>query len=104
MGRVALACGESDPEQFFEDMPDRVFRFWQSHYKVEPWGGERHLLAKIAHLLSVLVAMQGGDKDAVLATADLMPPDWIHQPEREPEQEASGWASVQAMLAKRYGG
>ncbi len=89
MGRT---IGIEDPEQWLEDVPQRVFAAWKSHYRVEPFGGERELLAKAVALLYT-IAMQHTEFDAVQKMVDaivpgLMPSDWIGQPEQNEQHDS----------------
>ena len=96
--RVCLAIGESDPEQWLEDVPERVFELWEAFYAVEPWGDERRLLAKLIDLMALQLGIKGGIPEHAN-----MPWTWIHQPEPElpPTPEESVEAARQ-MLEKKY--
>lgn len=72
--------GIDDYEQWLEDCPERVFSSWKAAHAVRPFGGEQHLLARIAALLFMQVQSRAGHKtwetmDRIAAL--FMPADWI---------------------------
>ena len=92
---MGLKLGIEDPEQWLEDCPDRVFDLWESYSQLEPWWGERELLAKILSCLRHLVAdntekdgiaerLQSLDRDA----SQFMPADWYGQPDAVDSEQA----------------
>lgn len=104
---MCLKLGIDDPEQWLEDCPDRVFEVWEAYSRLEPWWGERELLAKLLAVSRCLLAGKyDEDKVAkVLANADMiaagyMPGDWVDQPERKPEASIE---EAQAKLEARLG-
>lgn len=104
---MGLKLGIEDPEQWLEDCPERVTDLWDAYYQLEPWGGERELLARIlATLRCLLAGKYDEDKVAkVMQNVDdmagnWMPGDWIGQPEPKPEQSIQ---EVEAALAARFG-
>ena len=102
---MGLKVGEQDPEQWLEDCPDRVYDQWQAFYRLEPWGGERELLARIVSLLW-LIAVENRKSDEVSKVSEmivnsLMPGDWIGQPETPDEQGSV--ETFESVVAKLWG-
>lgn len=106
--RLCLRFGVQDPEQWLEDVPDRVWELWKAYYALEPFGGERALSAKTVILLKRLLAikfkpeavksvLEGCDK----LTGSEMPWEWIDQP--EPEVDNDPIANFEATIAGLYG-
>ena len=72
--------GIEDYEQWLEDCPERVFSSWKAAHAVRPFGGEQHLLARIAALLFIQAQKQYGKGAWELMdriTALFMPADWV---------------------------
>ena len=106
--RLCLRLGIDDPEQWLEDVPDRVWELWKAYYAVEPFGGERELAAKTVVLLKQLVASKFKAEEIEKAlrmcdrlTGTEMPWEWIDQP--QPEQEPDTVANFEATVAGLYG-
>ena len=76
-----------------DSCPDEVFEDWRAHYRVEPWGNEEFLLARIASYLSALVSAKGeAGNDWFQQLHKFMPPDWYYQPEtrkQSPQQSTA---------------
>lgn len=84
-----------------------MFEVWEAYSRLEPWWGQRELLARMLAVLRCLLAGKyDEDKVAgVMKTVDemagnWMPGDWVDQP--EPKAEAS-IEEVEAQLAARFG-
>jgi hypothetical protein len=105
---LCLQFGEQDPEQWLEDVPDRVWEVWKAYYALEPFGGERELAAKAVVLLKRLVATKF-DAESITKVLDScdrltgteMPWEWIGQP--EPTAEVDSIASAEQLMAGLYG-
>lgn len=104
--RLCLSLGIDDPEQWLEDCPDRVFAVWEAYSQVEPWWGQRELLARIVASLRCLLAgkyesdkVEGVLKNLDTIAAGYMPGDWVDRPEPKPE---SSIADVEKQLAARF--
>jgi hypothetical protein len=82
--RLSREVGAIDAEKLIDL---EVFENWRAYYRVEPWGGERELLARIAALLQMLVWKEHArdthkaDKCVDSLVQSMMPDDWIGQPE-----------------------
>ncbi len=106
--RLCLRFGVQDPEQWLEDVPDRVWELWKAYYALEPFGGERELAAKSVVIAKRLLAtkFQPEAVEGVLKSCDRlagteMPWEWIGQPEPEPESDTI--ANFESMVAGLYG-
>lgn len=105
--RLCLRFGEQDPEQWLEDVPDRVWDLWKAYYSLEPFGGERALMAKTVVILKQLLAskFREGSTEVLQSVERLagseMPWEWIDQPEPEPESDPI--AKFEAAVAGLYG-
>lgn len=104
--RLCLRLGIDDPEQWLEDVPDRIYEIWLAYSQIEPWWSEREMLANLVALVRILLAGKYDEKnvESVLKHADqmaaaYMPPDWVDQPERKPQTIND----IEAALAARYG-
>lgn|GEM_PF-3323147 len=102
---MSQRLGVEDPEQWLEEVPERVYKNWVAHYRCEPFGGERELLAKVVALLYT-IAMQHTEFDAVQKMVDaivpgLMPSDWIGQPVQKDESKSMD--EVERQMEARYG-
>ena len=86
--RLSREVGAIDAEKLIDL---EVFENWRAYYRVEPWGGERELLARIAALLQMLVWKEHAsdtskaDKCVEALIQSLMPGDWVGQPEARPD-------------------
>jgi hypothetical protein len=72
--------GIEDPEQWLEDCPDRVYDRWVAAYRLNPFGDEQLLLARLCSLMFLMVREKYGDEtcDAMNSLTKLfMPSDWI---------------------------
>lgn len=72
--------GIEDYEQWLEDCPERVFSSWKAAHAVRPFGGEQHLLARIAALLFMQAQKHYGKgtwEAMERITALFMPSDWV---------------------------
>lgn len=105
---MCLRFGEQDPEQWLEDVPDRVWDLWKAYYSLEPFGGERALMAKMIVILKQLLASKFSADTATEVIASVerlagseMPWEWIDQPEPEPESDPI--AKFEAVVAGMYG-
>ena len=105
--RLCLRFGEQDPEQWLEDVPDRVWAVWKAYYSVEPFGNERELFAKLVVIAKRLLATkyQADSMESALESVDRltgceMPWEWINQP--EPQQEDT-IVNFEATVAGLYG-
>lgn len=80
--RVCLATGVSDdPEQWLHEADDRKLAFWRAWYRLEPWGGDKEVLAAVAtlitHLDRTLLACHGQRPSSrSLQIKDFMPLGW----------------------------
>ena len=103
---MGLKLGVQDPEQWLEDVPDRVFENWEAYHANEPFGDERELLARMVGLLFFLCMKDGIDSETVLKSSEsitqsLMPAAWVGQPERKTHEQSM--AEVEKQMAARYG-
>lgn len=103
--RLCLRLGIDDPEQWLEDCPDRVFEVWDAYAQLEPWWGDREMLAGLLATTRSLLASKYEDRqiEAVLKSVDqitaaYMPGDWVGQPPPVDEQ-VSG---IQTTLEARH--
>jgi len=55
-GRVCLALGIDDPEQWLHEASSRKIAFWDAFFQVEPYGNEWYRDAVQCTLLSNLIA------------------------------------------------
>jgi hypothetical protein len=99
---LSLRLGVEDPEQWLENCPDRIYDNWLAYYRLEPFGGESELLAKIIGLLFYLCRKQGGeiediDKFASAIGRCMMPSNWVGQ---QPNQ--SGGKIDAQQLKERF--
>ena len=104
--RLALQLDIEDPEQWLEDVPDRVIENWSAYEANEPFGGEYALLARIASMLFVIATKDGTSADAVwkastMMMGQFMPCNWVGHPEPKTEEQSIG--EIENMLAARYG-
>lgn len=104
--RLCLRLGIDDPEQWLEDVPDRIFSLWMAYSQIEPWWSEREMLAQLVGLVRMLLAGKYSEENVekVLKHADqvaacYMPPDWVDQP----EVKQMSIEETEAMLAARFG-
>lgn len=102
---MGLKLGIDDPEQWLEDCPDRVSENWDAYFAVEPFGGERELLARAVSLLYVL-CFTHAKPEHVMADSDrimqqLMPSEWVGQP--EPVTADQDMERIEKHLASKYG-
>lgn len=105
---MCLRFGVQDPEQWLEDVPDRVWELWKSYYALEPFGGERELFAKLVVLIKQLLAIKYKPEDAgkILKACDdiagsEMPWEWIGQPQIVSGSDTI--ANFEATVAGLYG-
>lgn len=101
--RLCLKLGIDDPLTWLETVDDEVFATWEAYYRLEPFGDERFLLARIVSLLSMLMATKLSADDAskvVAEVKDLMPSDWVWQPERV---ETNSIEAAESVLARMFG-
>ena len=101
--------GVDDPEQWFESSHDSVFQQWQAFYKLEPFGGERELLARIAAFLQIIAwkdrdeaGIKSVNKCAQELVQSMMPADWIGQPEKTSDHGDS-IQKFEAFVSKAFG-
>lgn len=87
---------EMEPEEWLASIDEETFRNWEAYYRLEPWGDEQLLLARVVNQLSLLVAAKFGKDDVVIKVQDLMPGDWAWRKE-EPTEDSI--AAVQRKLA-----
>lgn len=104
---MCLKLGIDDPEQWLEDCPERVYEVWDAYSRLEPWWGERELLARLLAAVRCLLAGNYAEDKvaAVMKNADdiamvYMPYDYIGQPERKAEASIE---DVQKQLESRFG-
>lgn len=90
---------ELEPEEWLASIDEEKYRNWEAYYRLEPWGDEQLLLARICNQLSVLVAAKLGSEESVVKIQDLMPGDWAW---RKPEPTAAD--SIAATQRKLEGG
>lgn len=104
---LCRTLGIDDYEQWLEDAPDRVFTSWKAAHAVSPFGGEQHLLARIAALLFLDVESKFGKQTwetMERVTSLFMPPDWIGKRESaEIELDVESIKASQRTL-ERFGG
>ena len=101
--------GIEDPEQWLEDCPDRVYERWVAAYRLNPFGDEQFMQARICALLFMLV--QRDYKEAtweamVRITKLFMPPDWIgNQSERVPIKavDVEALRAAEKVFAAKFG-
>lgn len=86
-----------------------MFNGWEAFASLEPFGGEREMLARIASLLTIL-AIQGGSKSGdVLDASDsimraFMPAEWIGQPKPDEAPDiGTQMAQFEKAVAAAYG-
>jgi|DEB3_MinimDraft_2_1074329.scaffolds.fasta_scaffold00218_7 hypothetical protein len=99
--RVVLRRGlEIEPEQWLATVDEKTYRNWESYYRLEPWGDEQYLLARLINLISLLVASKAGERaeDYVIQLEDIMPPSWAWRPQKRTEDIAA----VEQKLAGLY--
>jgi len=99
--RVVLRRGLAiEPEQWLETVDEQTYRNWESYYRLEPWGDEQYLLARLINLISLLVASKAGERadDYVVPIEDVMPPAWAWRPQKRSEDIAT----VEEKLARLY--
>lgn len=104
---MGLKLGLEDPEQWLEDCPERVANHWEAFYRLNPFGGEEELLARIASLLYV-IAMQNTKAEAVCAASDalmqaLMPSDWVGRKEATQATIGESMQRFEQTVSKMYG-
>jgi hypothetical protein len=100
--RVVLRRGlECEPEEWLAGIDEATYSKWEAYYRLEPWGDEQFLLARLISLVSLLVASKAGDKaeDFVIKLEDLMPYNWAFRPQRK----ADDLQTVEQKLAGMYG-
>ena len=105
--RLGLRLGIDDPEQWLEECPREVFDNWYAAYRVEPFGGERELLARMVSLL-YLIACREREPDAIFAASDklmqwLMPSDWVDAKKPERSETPDSIKSAEEILARAFG-
>lgn len=86
--RIVIKRGLSvEPEQWLADVDEQTFRQWEAYYRLEPWGDEQLMLARLINLVSVLLASKAGDKaeDVIIKMEDLMPYNWAWRREKKVE-------------------
>ena len=87
-----------------------AFENWRAYYRVEPWGGEKELLARIVAILQMLMwkeyasDVEWADKRVESLVQLLMPGDWVGQPEQANTATAEqSIASFEAFVSKAFG-
>jgi hypothetical protein len=104
---LGLKLGLEDPEQWLEDCPDRISDNWEAFYRLNPFGGEQEMLARITSLLYV-IAMQNCKAEAVCKASDslmqaLMPSDWVGRKEIPKLSIDQHMQQFEAAVAKAFG-
>jgi len=110
---LSLRLGIEDPEQWLEQCPERVYENWLAYYRLEPWGMEAELLAKIVGLLMYLCRKQGGEIEDIEKFANViarcvMPGNWVdQQPDKTverltPEQLKARFEAAQKLAAQAF--
>lgn len=100
--RVVLHRGlEVEPEEWLNAVSKSQLQVWKNYYRVEPWGGELELLARI--LAAVESGLMAEDQGKLRRALDLLaskwlPASWIGQPE-----QTDGLAAFEATVAAQYG-
>jgi hypothetical protein len=111
---LGLKLGIEDPEQWLEQCPDRVFDNWLAYYRLEPFGMEDELLAKVVSLLYFVCKRPGTELEDIQKFSDavvrcLMPANWVgQQSDRRPQsidvdQLKKNFAAAQQLAAKAFG-
>lgn len=78
-GRVCLALGIDDPEQWLHEASKRKVDFWEAFFRVEPFGCDWERSAIQSTLISCLmmtVAATAGGKGKPQKLEDFMPQVW----------------------------
>lgn len=84
--RIVLRRGlEIEPEQWLAEVDETTFRHWEAFYRLEPWGDEQLLLARLVNLVSILLASKAGKdgEDFIIKLEELMPYNWAWRPQRK---------------------
>ena len=104
--RLCLRLGIDDPEQWLEDVPDRVYSLWDAYSQIEPWWSEREMLAQLVGLVRMMLAGKYSEenvekalRNADMLAASYMPPDWVDRPEIKP----MSLEETESILAARFG-
>ena len=100
-GRVCLALGIDDPEQWLHEASPRKVAFWDAFFRVEPWGNDHYRSALTLAQLDALratVAATVGSKSKVASVADFMPSNWAERPpkvrvDNDSIRKFQGWAA-----------
>lgn len=108
---MGLKLGIEDPEQWLEDVPDRVYDNWYAYYQIEPFGGETALLTRLVTLLFISCMRQGIKLEELNSISDdfmkmLMPSDWYVEDSAEKSFDVDtvkeNLAKMGAALAKAF--